>query len=85
MTYKISFSKSAVKDLEFLPAHVTRRIFPKIELLAYNPRPQGCKKMQGSANAWRIRIGDYRVVYLIFDSQILVNVIGIKHRRDIYR
>ncbi|HWY09896.1 MAG TPA: type II toxin-antitoxin system RelE/ParE family toxin [Bacteroidia bacterium] len=64
--YKITFKKSAEKEIQKLPSSIVTRIVPIIEGLSRNPRPTGSKKLAGSKeNLWRIRIGDYRVVYLI--------------------
>jgi mRNA interferase RelE/StbE len=57
---------------------------PKIEGLAANPRPSGCRKLRGYKDLWRIRIGDYRVVYIIDDDRKTVSVTRIAHRRDVY-
>jgi len=61
--YTITFAQSARRELERLSAKVVSRIFPKIEALAQNPRPPGCRKIQGFEDLWRIRVGDYRVIY----------------------
>jgi len=61
--YTITFAQSARRELECLSAKVVSRIFPKIEALAQNPRPPGCRKIQGFEDLWRIRVGDYRVIY----------------------
>ena len=58
--YSITFARSARKELESLSNNLIARIFPKIESLADEPRPPGCKKLQGNTNLWRIKIGDYR-------------------------
>ena len=65
--YSIVFARSARKDLERLDARTVQRIFPKIEKLATLPRPAGCLKLQGSGDLWRVRVGDYRVIYAIHD------------------
>jgi mRNA interferase RelE/StbE len=57
---------------------------PKIEGLAANPRPSGCRKLRGYKDLWRIRIGDYRVVYIIDDDTKMVSLTRIAHRRDVY-
>jgi mRNA interferase RelE/StbE len=57
---------------------------PRLENLAFNPRPPGCKKLQGGENEWRIRVGDYRVVYTIDDTKLLVEVTRIRHRSEAY-
>ena len=82
--YSITFARSARKELESLSNNLIARIFPKIESLADEPRPPGCKKLQGNTNLWRIRIGDYRVVYSIDDVAEVVDIVRIKHRREVY-
>ena len=83
--YAISFARSARKDLEALDAKVVRRVFPKIEALAQQPRPSGCRKLVGEENLWRIRVGDYRVIYSINDQTELVDVVHIRHRSKAYQ
>jgi mRNA interferase RelE/StbE len=60
------------------------RIVPRLENLASNPRPSGCKKLRSGDEEWRIRVGDYRVVYTIDDARLLVEVTRIRHRREVY-
>jgi mRNA interferase RelE/StbE len=83
--YSISFARSARKELERLPASVAERILAKVEALAGNPRPVGVIKLHGKKNLWRMRVGDYRVVYSIDDFPKAVDVVVIRHRRDVYR
>lgn len=83
--YKIAFSRSARKELERFPAKEVGKIFPKIEALAQEPRPVGCRKLVGESNLWRIRIGSYRVVYSIEDSQRSIDIIAVRHRSEVYR
>jgi len=82
--YSVTFARSARKELESLPATIVGRIFPKIESLSKNPRPSGCKKLKGSTNLWRIRVGEYRVVYTILDGIVCVEIIAVRHRSDSY-
>lgn len=82
--YSITFARSARKELEALPNSLIARIFPKIEALVIEPRSLSCKKLQGNTNLWRIRVGDYRVVYLIDDVAEVVDIVRIKHRREVY-
>ncbi|HTY26415.1 MAG TPA: type II toxin-antitoxin system RelE/ParE family toxin [Desulfomonilaceae bacterium] len=82
--YSITFSRSARKELESLDAPAVQRIFPKIEALAKRPRPERCRKLRGEKNLWRIRVGDYRVIYAIYDDELLVDIIAIRHRSDAY-
>ena len=83
--YKVVFARSARRELEGLEATVARRIISRVEALTADPRPHGCVKLQGAAALWRIRIGDYRVVYSIDDSTPLVDIRVVRHRSDVYR
>ena len=84
MTYSIEILRSAQKQLSKINRQDQDRIISSIESLANNPRPDGCKKLSGRP-AWRIRIGSYRVIYELQDEKLIVLVIRIGHRRDIYR
>ncbi|MFN0101221.1 MAG: type II toxin-antitoxin system RelE family toxin [Bryobacteraceae bacterium] len=75
---------SAAKELDGLPWKLNARVFSRLESLAFNPRPPGCKKLKGGDNEWRIRIGDYRVVYTIDDRTLMVKVTRIRHRSEVY-
>jgi mRNA interferase RelE/StbE len=77
-------TSSAAKELKKLSGQLIARIVPRLENLSSNPRPAGCKKLQGGEREFRIRIGDYRVVYMIDDAKMLVEVTRIRHRRDVY-
>ncbi len=85
--YRIEYNKRYLKDLEKIPKYAQKQILKEIQELAYDPRPDGCKKLQGSDKVplYRIRCGDYRVVYTINDHVLLVLVIEIGHRKEIYR
>jgi mRNA interferase RelE/StbE len=85
MAYKIIFKKSAEKSLAVIPGKIAEKIVLKVYALKDEPRPDGVKKLSGSENLYRIRIGDYRVIYSIYDNILLIEVIRIGHRRDIYR
>ena len=83
--YKIVIKKAAAKELEVLPKKVIAVITNAILELANTPRPAGCKKLKGSSVAlWRIRIGDYRVIYIIDDEIKIIDVQKVGHRRDVY-
>ena len=82
MGYRIDFVPRARHELAKLPKIAAERIACAIDDLAYEPRPHGCKKLVGQ-DAWRIRVGDYRVIYQIRDDRLLVLVVRIGHRRDI--
>ncbi|MFZ0913203.1 MAG: type II toxin-antitoxin system RelE/ParE family toxin [Candidatus Korobacteraceae bacterium] len=83
--YSIRFVESAARSLKKLPAGPRLRIAARIEALADNPYPPGTRKMAGEEHAYRIRIGDYRVVYDVLDDAIIVLVLRIGHRKDVYR
>ena len=83
--YRVVFARSARRELEGLETTVARRIISRVETLTTNPRPHGCVKLQGASDLWRIRIGDYRVVYAIDDNERLVDIRVVRHRSDAYR
>lgn len=83
--YEVSFARSARKELEDLDRGLQGRILNKIEGLGHQPRPSGCVKLTGRDRLWRIRIVDYRVVYDIDDHLRKIDVMVIRHRRDVYR
>jgi len=83
--YDVVFARSARKELERLDELLSSRILRRIELLARTPRPEGCRKLQGASNLWRIRIGDYRVLYAVDDARRLVDIIAVRHRSEAYR
>jgi mRNA interferase RelE/StbE len=84
--FSIRILRDAEKDLAKIPSAALKKIFPAIKSLAINPRPKGCKKLKGMDEyLWRIRIGDYRVVYSIEEEIRIVEVRKVGHRNDIYR
>jgi mRNA interferase RelE/StbE len=83
--YEVLIERSAERDLKSLSSPLFRRIIPHIRALAENPRPAGCHKLAGSRNDWRIRVGDYRVVYEINDKQKVVKIFRVRHRQEVYR
>jgi mRNA interferase RelE/StbE len=83
--YRILLERSAERDLRRLSAEMHERVIAALQGLAANPRPPGCRKLAGSRNDWRIRVGDYRVVYEIADEIRVVRVNRIRHRREVYR
>ena len=83
--YEVYVERAAERDLKKLPAQDFRRIVPRIKVLAENPRPTGCRKLTSSKSDWRIRIGDYRIIYEIDDKEKAVRVMHVKRRREAYR
>lgn len=84
MTWRVELSRRAEKFLDTLPEKLSKRIVAKAYALANEPRPPGCEKLSGRLG-WRIRVGDYRVIDEIRDDMLLVLVIEIGHRREVYR
>jgi len=85
MPYQIIIRPAAEKSMDKIPLSVRGRIADAIEELRSNPRPAGVVKLAGDENLWRIRIGDYRVVYEIHDDRLIVLVLRVAHRKDVYR
>lgn len=83
-SYVLDIKPSARKELESLSDSLIAQLMPKIGGLAADPRPSGCKKLRGYKDLWRIRVGAYRVVYIINDARKTVSVTRIAHRRDVY-
>ncbi|MDQ2824207.1 MAG: type II toxin-antitoxin system RelE/ParE family toxin [Verrucomicrobiota bacterium] len=83
--YRIEFRPSAEKDLKRLDSTTRQRVIDAIWKLAGNPRPSGCRKLINSRNAYRIRVGDYRIIYTISDVILVVGIESIRHRREAYR
>ena len=84
MKFQVILSKSVQKELDRLPDEIANRILARLAGLETNPRPADVKKLKGR-DAWRIRIGDYRVIYEIHDRVLQIIVITVGHRREIYR
>ena len=81
--YRIILSRSAVKEFETLPGNVIERVRQKIRSLASNPRQTGVKKLHGRPD-YRVRVGDYRILYTIDDGEKIVDISAIGHRSDVY-
>lgn len=85
MSHRVEVAPAAVRQLRKFDPAARRRIQAAIELLAEQPRPSGAKKLVGGDGEWRVRTGDYRIVYEIHDDVLLVLVVAVGHRREIYR
>jgi mRNA interferase RelE/StbE len=85
MTYQIEFKTRAKKELARVPKEFAQKIIVEIASLAQNPRPNGCKKLVGAEYTYRIRVGDYRVIYTLFEQQLIIEVIKIGHRKEVYK
>jgi len=85
MPYQVVIKPSAAKAIRKLDRDTQRRVIRLLEALAVEPRPGGVTKLAGDDNLWRVRIGDYRVVYEIHDAKLVVMVVRVAHRKDAYR
>jgi mRNA interferase RelE/StbE len=85
VSYKVEISKRALKQLNKLSSELQERIQAKIDDLASEPRPNGVKKLNNRENGYRIRIGDYRILYDIYDDILLITVVEIGHRSKVYK
>jgi mRNA interferase RelE/StbE len=83
--YEVRFSRSAIKEADKLPSNVAERVAPAIDALADHPRPTGCQKLQGEEDLWRIRVGDYRLIYQVDARGRILYIRRIRHRREAYR
>ncbi|MBA2531472.1 MAG: type II toxin-antitoxin system RelE/ParE family toxin [Nocardioidaceae bacterium] len=85
MTYRLRLAPSAARQLRKFDPQVRRRIQAALELLADDPRPPNATRLVGGSGEWRVRTGDYRIVYEIHDDVLLVLVLPVGHRREVYR
>jgi mRNA interferase RelE/StbE len=83
--YQVRLARRAARSLASLERREQQRIRAALELLAENPRPPNSVAMQGEDSVYRVRVGDYRIVYEVLDSVLLVHVVRIGHRREVYR
>jgi mRNA interferase RelE/StbE len=83
--YRVFLTASAEKNFGKLSASLRQRMTEAFDSLRDNPRPRGCVKLKNEDNLWRIRVGDYRVVYAIEDDELVVLVVRVAHRKDVYR
>lgn len=84
-SYTLRFKNSAAKEFRGLSKELRQRVGEAIDRLSLNPRPEGMVKLQGSDNLYRIRIGDYRVVYTIDGKEKVILIMRVRHRRDVYQ
>jgi mRNA interferase RelE/StbE len=84
LTYRIELAPSAARQLKKFAPDIRRRIQAVLELLAEDPRPPAATQLVGGAGEWRVRTGDYRVIYEIHDAEVIVLVLRMGHRREVY-
>ncbi len=85
MAYAVEFSPNAEREFRKLAPEIQRRLSLHIDSLGQDPRRSGAKKLKGREDLWRIRVGDYRIVYEVRDRTLVVLVVRLAHRRDVYR
>ena len=83
--YEVLLERTAERDLKQLPSSQFLRIIPQLKTLAHNPRPPGSRKLTGADRDWRVRVGDYRILYEIDDKAKVIRVMRVRHRREAYR
>jgi mRNA interferase RelE/StbE len=83
--YSVEIEVRAAREIRALPRREQEHVIARTEALARNPRPPGCVKLSGHSELWRVRSGNYRIVYQIEDERLLVIVVKVGHRRDVYR
>jgi mRNA interferase RelE/StbE len=84
-TYKIEWKRSALKELEELPSPMISKVVSAVDNLSSNPFPQGVRKLMGSESSYRIRLGDYRVLYSVIEKRLIIEIIRVGHRKDVYK
>lgn len=84
-SYNVEWKSSAIKELKKLPKPIIDRVVLAVKSLASDPRPNGVRKLTGSECAYRIRVGEYRVVYNIFDKKLIIEIIKVRDRKDAYK
>jgi mRNA interferase RelE/StbE len=85
VSYRIEWKRSAIKELEKLPRPMISKIVSAVDNLSSNPYPQGVRKLVSTKSSYRIRVGDYRVIYNIVENRLIVEIVRVGHRKDIYR
>lgn len=83
--YRVEVAPPAARQLRKLDPAARRRIQAAVELLTQDPRPAGAKKLAGGGGEWRVRTGDYRIIYEVRDQVLVVLVLAVRHRREVYR
>ncbi len=85
MPYQVDIAPAAQREFKRLPPEVVRKVDAAMLELERNPRPHGCTKLEGSEDEYRVRVGDYRILYVMNDKAKLVTIAHVRHRRDAYR
>jgi mRNA interferase RelE/StbE len=84
-TYKIEWKRLALKELEKLPRPMISKVVSAVDNLSSNPFPHGVRKLMGTESSYRIRVGDYRVLYSVIEKRLIIEIIRVGHRKDVYK
>ena len=84
-SYELRWKRSALKELQKLPKTTVSKLVALAESLVDDPRPTGCKKLAGTDHTYRVRTGDYRLVYQVHNGQLIIEVVKVGHRKEVYR
>jgi len=85
MSYKIEIAKKAIKQINSLPYFIIKNVSKRIDKLAENPFPYDSKKLKANENAYRIRVGNYRILYEVFKQNLIIKIVRVAHRKDAYK
>jgi mRNA interferase RelE/StbE len=84
-SFQVKWKPSALKEIKSIDPRTIPRIIQSVEKLTHNPFPYGFRKIQGGGHSFRIRAGDYRIIYQVFDSELVIEIIRVRHRKESYR
>lgn len=84
-SFQVEWKNSALKEIEKLPRQIVTRVVAAVDKLSDNPFPQGVRKLVGSEFSYRVRVGDYRVIYNIFQNRLVIEIVRVRHRKDAYK
>mgnify|MGYP006392600125 CR=1 FL=1 len=84
-SFQVEWKNSALKELEKLPRQIVTRVVAAVDELSDDPYPQGVRKLVGSEFSYRVRVGDYRVIYNVFQNKLVIEIVRVRHRKDAYK
>lgn len=84
-SFQVKWKPSALKEIKCIDPRTIPRIIQSVENLTHNPFPSGFRKLQGGERSFRIRVGDYRIIYQVFEAALVIEIIRVRHRKEAYR